>query len=98
MLAGVAFGAAHPRERPAEIGLLLGLTLIAVRLVAVGIPLIATFGLWLVHLGNSGYGSVDASIDLLVVALALGRLGGHRPKQARRLATELARVQRAGRG
>jgi hypothetical protein len=46
-----------------------------------------------VHLGNWGYGSawVDTSIGLLVVALALGGLGGQRPKQARRLATELAR-------
>lgn len=43
-------------------------------------------------LGTWGYGSawVDASIGLFVVVLALGGLGGQRPKQANRLATELA--------
>jgi uncharacterized membrane protein len=63
-----------------------------VLLVAVGTLLIGVFGLWLVHLGNWGYGSgwVDASIGLYVAALALGGLGGQRPKHARRLATDLA--------
>lgn len=44
------------------------------------------------HLGKWGYGSgwVDISIGLYVAALALGGLGGQHPKQARRLATELA--------
>ena len=57
----------------------------------VGTLLIAVFGLWLVHLGHWGYGSgwVDASIGMFVLALALGGLGGQRPKQARRLAAEL---------
>ena len=43
-------------------------------------------------LGRWGYGSgwVDASIGMIVVALALGGLGGQRPKQARRLASQLA--------
>ena len=93
VLAGVAFEAARRRERPAEIALLLGLTRIGVLLVAVGALLIAAFGLWLVHLGNWGYGSawVDASIGLFVVGLRSAGLGGQRPKQARRLATELAR-------
>lgn len=91
VLAGAAFEAARRREQPAEIALLLGLTRIGVLLVAVGTLLIA-FGLWLVHLGHWGYGSrwVDASIGLYVAALALGGLGGQRPKQARHLATELA--------
>ncbi len=92
VLAGAAFEAARRRRHPAEIALLLSLTRIGVLLVAIGTLLIAGFGLWLVHLGHWGYGSgwVDASIAMFVVALALGGLGGQRPKQARRLAGELA--------
>ncbi|HZL47874.1 MAG TPA: DUF2269 family protein [Solirubrobacteraceae bacterium] len=95
ILAGTAFEVARRRERPAEITLLLGLTRIGVVLVAVGGLLLAVFGLWLVHLGGFGYGSgwVDAAIALYLVALALGGLGGQRPKQARRLATQLAAEQ-----
>ena len=46
------------------------------------------------HRGHFGYGSgwVDAAIALYVVGLALGGLGGRRPKQARLLAAELAPV------
>jgi uncharacterized membrane protein len=95
ILAGAAFEVARRRERPAEITLLLGLTRIGVVLAAVGGLLLAVFGLWLVHLGGFGYGSgwVDAAIALYLVALALGGLGGQRPKQARRLATQLAAEQ-----
>jgi uncharacterized membrane protein len=91
-VAGVAFEAARRRSRPAEIALLLGLTRIGVLLVAVGGLLLLVFGLWLVDLGHFGYGAgwVDAAIALYVVALALGALGGQRPKQARRLAARLA--------
>jgi len=68
------------------------MTRIGVLLVAVGALLLAAFGLWLVHLGSWGYGSgwVVASMVLYVVALALGGLGGQRPKQARKLASRLA--------
>lgn len=92
VVAGVAFEAARRRREPAEIALLLSITRIGVLLVALGTLLSAAFGLWLVHLGSWGYGSgwVDASIGLYVAALALGGLGGQRPKQARRLATDLA--------
>ncbi len=92
VLAGAAFETARRRERPAEVALLLELTRIGVLLVAVGALLLPLFGLWLVHLGHFGYGSgwVDAAIALYVVALALGGLGGQRPKQARQLATRLA--------
>ena len=95
-VAGVAFEAARRRNQPAEIALLLSITRIGVVLVAVGTLLIGVFGLWLVHLGSWGYGSgwVDTSIALYVGALALGGFGGQRPKQARRLATDLAQ-QRA---
>lgn len=92
LLAGAAFEVARRRERASEVALLLGLTRIGVLLVALGTLLLAAFGLWLVHLGHWGYGSgwVDASIGLFVAALALGGLGGQRPKLARRLAAELA--------
>jgi uncharacterized membrane protein len=92
VLAGVCFEVARRRERPAEIALLLGLTRIGVVLVGVGALLLLGFGLWLVHLGHFGYGAgwVDAAIALYVVALALGAVGGQRPKQARRLAARLA--------
>jgi uncharacterized membrane protein len=92
VLAGVAFEFARRRDRPAEIALLLGLTRIGVVLVAVGGLLVPVFGLWLVHLGNFGYGSgwVDAAIALYLVVLVLGGLGGRRPKEARLLAMRLA--------
>ncbi len=92
VLAGAAFEVARRRRRPGEIALLLSLTRVGVLLVAIGTLLIAAFGLWLVHLGHWGYGSgwVDASIGMYLAALALGGLGGQRPKQARHLATRLA--------
>jgi uncharacterized membrane protein len=92
VLAGVAFEFARRRDRPAEIALLVGLTRIGVVLVAVGGLLLPVFGLWLVDLGNFGYGSgwVEAAIALYVVVLVLGGLGGRRPKEARLLATRLA--------
>ena len=95
VVVGVAFEAARRREQSAEIALLLGLARIGVLLGVGGSLLLAVFGLWLVHLGGFGYGSgwVDAAIALFVVALALGGLGGRRPKQARRLATRLAAEQ-----
>jgi uncharacterized membrane protein len=92
VLAGVAFEVARRRGQPAEIALLLGLTRIGVVLVAVGALLLLAFGLWLVHLGHFGFGAgwIDAAIALYALALGLGAVGGQRPKQARRLATELA--------
>jgi uncharacterized membrane protein len=92
LLAGVAFEAARRRQRPAEIALLLGLTRVGVALVGFGALLLLGFGLWLVHLGGFGYdaGWVDAALALYLLALALGAIGGRRPKQARRLATRLA--------
>jgi len=92
ILAGVAFEAARRRQRPAEIALLLGLTRVGVALVGFGALLLLGFGLWLVHLGGFGYGAgwVNAAIALYLLALALGGVGGRRPKQARRLASRLA--------
>jgi uncharacterized membrane protein len=92
ILAGVAFEAARRRQRPADIALLLGLTRVGVALVGIGALLVLGFGLWLVHLGGFGYGAgwIDAAIVLYLAALALGAIGGRRPKQARWLATRLA--------
>lgn len=92
VLAGAAYEAARRRNEPAEIALLLGLTRVGVVLVGAGGLVAGVFGLWLVHLGHWGYGSgwVSASIALFVVVLALGGLGGQRPKQARLLAVKLA--------
>ena len=92
VVAGIAFEAARRRDRPGEIALLLGLTRVGVALVGVGALLVLGFGLWLVHLGGFGYGAgwIDAALVLYVVALGLGAVGGQRPKQARRLARELA--------
>jgi uncharacterized membrane protein len=93
VLAGVAFEAARRRQGPGEIALLLSLTRAGVALVAVGSLLAGAFGLLLVDLGRWGYGTgwVDSSIVLYLAALALGGVGGQRPKQARLLATRLAR-------
>jgi uncharacterized membrane protein len=92
VVAGVAFETARRREAPAEIALLLGLSRIGVLLVALGTLLAVGFGLWLVDLGGWGYGAgwIDAAIALLVGAVALGGIGGQRPKRARKLAGRLA--------
>jgi uncharacterized membrane protein len=92
VVAGVAFEAARRRRDPAEIALLLGLTRVGVLLVLVGALDVLAFGLWLVDIEGVGYdaGWIQAALGLYVVALLLGGIGGQRPKQARRLATELA--------
>lgn len=91
-LAGVVFEAARRRESAAEIALMLGLARVGALLVVLGFLLVLGFGLWLVDLGDWGYGSgwVEAAIGLLVVAMLLGALGGRTPKQARLLASRLA--------
>lgn len=92
IVAGVAFETARRRRTPAEIALLLGLSRIGVLLVGLGILLVLGFGLWLVRLGDWGYGAgwVDAALGLLATVLVLGGVGGQQPKRARKLATQLA--------
>src|SRR5579872_1390869 len=92
IVAGVAFEVARRRAVPAEIALLLGLSRIGVALVVLGLLVAVGFGLWLVDLGNWGFGAgwVDAALGLIAVAVVLGALGGQRPKRARRLAAGLA--------
>ena len=95
IVAGVAFETARRRETPAEIALLLGLSRIGVLLVVLGTLLVLAFGLWLVHLGDWGYGAgwVDAALGLLLATVVLGALGGQAPKRARKLAARLASEQ-----
>ncbi len=93
VVAGVPFEAARRRQNPGEIALLLGLTRYGVALVAAGALLLFACGLWLVGLEDDvgfGTGWVDAAIVLFLLVVALGSLGGRRPKRARLLATELA--------
>jgi uncharacterized membrane protein len=91
-VAGVAFESARRRLRADEIALLLGLTRLGVLLVGAGGLMLPVFGLWLVHLDDLslGTGWVAWAIGLYVVAMALGGVGGRRPKQARELAGRLA--------
>jgi uncharacterized membrane protein len=94
VVAGVAFEAARRRGDPGEIALMLGLTRVGVVLVGCGALVLLGGGLWLVGLEDDvgfGTGWVDAAIALFVLAMALGGFGGQRPKQARLLATRLAR-------
>jgi uncharacterized membrane protein len=92
VVAGVAFEAARRQARPADITLLLGLTRIGVVLVAFGGLVLLGFGLWLVDVGDFDYGDswIDGTLALFVAAMALGAIGGQRPKQARLLASRLA--------
>jgi uncharacterized membrane protein len=91
VLAGVAFEAARRRNEPQEIALLLGLTRIGVLLVAPGALLVLAFGLWLVDLGDWGYGSgwVVTALVLFALMAVAGAAGGRRPKRARKLAVRL---------
>jgi uncharacterized membrane protein len=80
------------RDRPSEIVLLFGLIRIAVVAIAAGTALAFVFGLWLVHEAGYGYfdGWVVAAFLLLVLANALGGVGGKRDDATARLARELA--------
>ena len=89
MLAGVAFETARRHERPENVALLLGLTRIGVALVGIGTVLAGGFGLWLVHLGDWGYGSawVDTSMALFLVRRSSWCTRRRTAKKARLLAT-----------
>jgi uncharacterized membrane protein len=91
-VAGIASEVARRRPTPSDVAVLLSIARIGVLLVAVGGLLLPIFGLWLVHLGHWGYGTgwVDRALGLYVFAMALGGVGGRRPKRARLQATALA--------
>ncbi len=93
VVAGVAFEVARRKESADEVALLLGLSRYGVALVGTGALLLFVCGLWLVGLDDDvGFGTawVGAAIALFLLVVALGSLGGRRPKQARLLAKELA--------
>ena len=92
VVAGALNIAALRRDRPNEIVLLFGLIRIAVASIMIGTLLAFVFGLWLVHEVGYGYGDgwVIAAIVLLVVANAMGGIGGRREEQTARYAAELA--------
>ena len=93
-VAAVAEGSARRQERPREIGVLLGQARVGVAFVAAGCVAILAGGFWLLS-SSSTYSLTDgwiiAGLVLLVLALALGAVGGQRPKRARLLAARLAR-------
>jgi uncharacterized membrane protein len=91
-VAGVSAEVARRRVRASDVAVLLSIARIGVLLVAVGGLLLPIFGLWLVHLGRWAYGTgwIDWGLGLYVLAMALGGVGGRRPKRARLLATSLA--------
>lgn len=92
VVAGVAFEAARRRKLPAEIALLLGLTRVGVLLVVAGGLLVLGCGIWLIDLFGFDYGTgwITWALVLFALSVVLGGIGGQRPKQARRLATQLA--------
>jgi uncharacterized membrane protein len=91
IVAGVVFEAARRRSRPSEIALLLGVTRTGALIVMSGALILLVAGLWLAgEVDQWGEPWLVASLALFVVSLALGALGGRRPKEARRLAADLA--------
>jgi hypothetical protein len=92
VVAGVGFEVARRQQGSAEIALLLGLTRIGALLVMAGALGAAGFGLWLVDLGDWGYGTpwVDVAIALLTTSTVVGAVAGQPAKRARRLARRLA--------
>jgi uncharacterized membrane protein len=80
------------RDRPSEIVLLFGLIRVAVVSILIGTLLAFVFGLWLVHEVGYGYGDgwVVAAIALLIVANAMGGIGGRRDEKTAKYAAELA--------
>lgn len=91
VLAGTGFEVARRRRAASEVALLLWVARVGVLMVIFATLLILAFGLWLVHLGDWGYGTgwVSTSITLFVVALLLGEVGGRPLKHARLTAAAL---------
>lgn len=91
IVAGVVFETARRRSRPSEVALLLGVTRTGALITMGGAVVVLLAGLWLA--GEADQWSEPwllVSLVLFVAALALGGLGGRRPKEARRLAARLA--------
>jgi uncharacterized membrane protein len=84
--------AALRRDRPSEIVVLFGLIRIAVASIIIGTLFLFVFGLWLVHEAGYGYGDgwVVSAIVLLILANAMGGIGGRRDEATAKLAADLA--------
>ena len=97
-VAAVGFEAARRRSETAEIALLLGLTRWGVVLVGIGGVVVLAGGFWLAgEVHANGQAWLDAAIALFIVTVALGIVGGQRPKRARKLAEkggDIAEVRR----
>ena len=78
--------------RPSEIAQLLGLVRFALPVLLLGALLTLVLGLWLVHHVGYSYGAfwVWGAVVLWVVGNVLGKLGGDKQEQARKLAVRLA--------
>jgi uncharacterized membrane protein len=98
VLAGVPFEIARRRTSPVEIATILGLARAGVPLVGTGALMLLGFGLWLVDVSGFDFsaGWIQAALGLFVAAMALGAVGGHRPKRARLHAAKLATDNQPG--
>ncbi len=91
--AAVGLEQARRTDDPGVVAALLRVARGGVVLVGLGSITVIAGGVWLTAIGPYGFGDgwLSASLGLLVVAGALGAVGGRRPKQARLHAERLAR-------
>ena len=91
-VAGIVHMLALRSRRPSEIALLLGLVRFALPVLLLGALMTLALGLWLVHHAGFSYGTfwVWGAIVLWVIGNTLGKFGGAKQEQARKLALELA--------
>jgi uncharacterized membrane protein len=84
--------AAQRSERPSEIALFLGLTRVAVVMIAFGALLTLALGLWLVTDQDRSFSEAWLVLSLVLWFLSMwaGQMGGARDRQTRLLAEELA--------
>lgn len=88
-VAAAAHAVARRLSAPSEVAAVLALARVGVLLAGPGTLLVVGAGAWLTSvlaLGDAGW--LHAAIAVLVVALALGALGGQTPKRARLRAQE----------
>ncbi len=92
LVAGLLHVLARRSNRPSEIALLLGLVRVALPVLLLGALMTLVLGVWLVHHVGYSYGTfwVWGALVLWVVANVLGKLGGDKQAQARKLAARLA--------
>jgi uncharacterized membrane protein len=92
LIAGLLHFFALRSNRPSEIAELLGLVRVALPVLLLGALMTLVLGLWLVHHVGYSYGTfwVWGAIVLWVAANALGKFGGDKQAQARKLAERLA--------